>query len=42
MSLRRFKDFLRFLLFDNRQWRDKNDSLSPIRYAFEHFVKQIP
>ncbi|CAF2806939.1 unnamed protein product [Rotaria sp. Silwood2] len=42
MSLQRFRQFLQFLRFDDRQNRDKTDRLSPIRYIFELFIKQLP
>jgi hypothetical protein len=42
MSLQRFKFFLRFIRFDDRQHRNKSDRLAPIRYVFERFTKQLP
>ncbi|CAF3757597.1 unnamed protein product [Rotaria sp. Silwood1] len=42
MSLQRFRQFLQFLRFDDRQNYDKTDRLSPIRYIFELFIKQLP
>ena len=42
MSLQRFRQFLQFIRFDDRQNRDKTDRLSPIRYIFELFIKQLP
>ncbi|CAF3304581.1 unnamed protein product, partial [Rotaria sp. Silwood2] len=42
MPLRRFKQLLQFLRFDDRRQRDKFDRLAPIRYIFQCFVKQLP
>jgi hypothetical protein len=42
MSLQSFKDLLRFLRFDDRQHRNKSDCLSPIRFLFDRFAKELP
>ena len=41
MSLQRFKHLLQFIRFDNRERRDRSDRLSPVRFVFESFVKQL-
>ncbi|CAF3623708.1 unnamed protein product, partial [Rotaria sordida] len=41
MSVGRFRYFLQFIRFDDRQHCDKSDRLSPIRFIFESFVKQL-
>ncbi|CAF4128115.1 unnamed protein product [Rotaria sordida] len=42
MSLERYRYLLQFIRFDDRQHRDKSDRLSPVRFIFESFVKQLP
>ena len=42
MSIQRFKFFLRFVRFDDRQQRKKSDRLAPIRRVFELFRRQLP
>ena len=42
MFIQRFKYLLKFIRFDDGKTRDKSDRLSPIRFIFERFVKQLP
>ena len=42
MSLRRLKNLLRFLRFDDREHRNKSDRLSPIRLLLHRFAQQLP
>ncbi|CAF1524604.1 unnamed protein product, partial [Rotaria sordida] len=41
MSFEHFRYLLQFIRFDDRQHCDKPDRLSPIRFIFESFVKQL-